>query len=303
MSRFEKSGTADESARPNWYEALEREPGRMNKEPTLAQMQKIKEESMMENTYGKTTNKGKMAKGKMAVGAIVAAGAIFGGVWGANSAGWLDGTPDAAQTQAVASNQTPSGQTNPGNGQNGANAGGPAAGGLSDEEKSAQATDEMKASMQAQDIAEKFKKADLEVSKSQREDYEASMQGDESKLEDWIADRYGQLAPYADEKFLASYMMNRIGMLPYEAAVNTDSELTISDLKMTTNSVDLEKKLVRIDYTLNLEFSSGRDPLALEGAIWVQEGQDGWKVMKDVPEKASFRELYNLATPNTPMGG
>ncbi len=258
---------------------------------------------MMENTYGKTTNKGKMAKGKMAVGAIVAAGAIFGGVWGANSAGWLDGAPDAAQTQAVASNQTPSGQTNPGNGQNGANAGGPAAGGLSDEEKSAQASEEMKASMRAQDIAVKFKRADLEVTKPQREAYTASLQGDETEMEDWIADRYGQLSPYTDEKFLASYMMNRVGMLPYEAAVNTDSELTIGDLNMTTNSVDLEKKLVRIDYTLELKFSSGRDPLALEGAIWVQEGQDGWKVMKDVPEKASFRELYNLATPNTPMGG
>ncbi|OWA34357.1 hypothetical protein B9G55_18785 [Saccharibacillus sp. O16] len=296
MNRFKEPGESRESARPNWYEALEHEPGRMNKEPTLAQMQKIKEESTMEKTYGTTVNKGKMAKGKLAIASLVTAGAVFGGVWGAQSAGWLDGTPSASPTSVTAQNSASSGQ-------NGMNNGGQAAGVDNDEEKSTQASAEMKASMQAQERVETFKRADLEVTKQQREAYVAALDGGVEELQEWVWNRHGQLAPYTDEKFLASYTTNRVGELPYRIAQKTGAELTVENLKMTTSSVDLEKKQVRVDYTLDLAFSNGQDALPLKGAIWLQEGAEGWTVMKDVPEKASLQTLFKLAMNQAPANG
>lgn len=277
----------DRDMRPNWYDTLSREPGQMSQEPTLAQMRKIKEESTMKHAYAPTRN-----KGKMALGAILAAGAIFGGVWGANSAGWLDdGTPNVAQMQIAGQSQT-----DPGSG--GSNAGGAVGGGQTEENAQTLAEE---AEAQAREVAEDFKKEDLMVTPEKLDVYEREFRvenEDTSSMEAWIEKRHAELSVYAENEFLSSYFANRAGDMPYRAAIRTDSELTVEDLTMTTRNIDLENNQVTFDYELNLVFSGNREPLPMKGSIRMEKGTDGWKVLKDVPGKASFLELYKIAWPN-----
>lgn len=301
MNRFNEPDNSrqkgqDRDVRPNWYDTLSREPGQMSKEPTLAQMRKIKEESTMKHTYVPARN-----KGKMAIGAIVAAGIIFGGVLGANSAGWLDGgTPNAAPTQIA-------GQTQNAPGSGGSNAGGAVGGGQTEEQK-ALIAGEAAAEAEARQMAETFKREDLTVTQAQLDVFKSEFQSgddDGAGIVKWIERRQGELSPYAENEFLTIYFNNQAGNIPYEAAINTDSELSVDHVQMTMR--ELEKAGERVtqvtfDYTLDIVFSNGRDPLPMKGAIRMQNGEDGWKVLKDTPQKASYLELYKLAWPNPTDG-
>ena len=278
MNRFNgpddgREKEADRDVRPDWYDALGREPGPMSKEPTLAQMRKIKEESTMKNGYAPTIR----SKGKMAFGAIVAAGVIVGGVWGANAAGWLDGgTPNVAQTQAGGQAQAP------------------------DRLSNVPLSAEKEAEAQAREVAEAFKKADLTVTPEQLNLFESEFRsGDEdgAGIAKWIEIRQKELSPYAESEFLSTYFVNQAGNLPYEAAIAAKSELAVEQIDMTTRSVDADNGQVVFDYTLNLVFSGDRDPLPMKGSIRMQKGEDGWKVKKDTPQQASYLELYKIARP------
>lgn len=302
MNRFNEPDTSrekgqDRDVRPNWYDTLRREPGQMSKEPTLAQMRKIKEESTMKHAYAPTRN-----KGRMAIGAIVAAGVVFGGVWGASSAGWLDnGTPNVAQTQGI-------GQVQNAPGSGGSNAGGAVGGGQTDEEKEVVIAAEAAAEAEARKVAETFKREDLTVTQEQLDVFKSEFRSgddDGAGIVKWIERRQKELSPYAENEFLAIYFNNQAGNIPYEAAINTDSELSVDHVQMTMR--ELEKANERVtqvtfDYTLDIIFSSGRDLLPMKGSIRMQNGEDGWKVLKDTPQKASYLELYKLARPNVADG-
>lgn len=293
MNRFNEPDDSrkkgqDRDVRPNWYDTLGREPGQMSKEPTLAQMRKIKEESTMTKTYAPTRN-----KGKMAIGAIVAAGVIFGGVWGAHSAGWLDdGMPNAAQTQVA-------GQAQNGPGSGGNQAGG-AVGGGQTEGQNTQISAEAAAEAEARKAAETFKREDLTVTQAQLDVFKSEFQsGDEDGegMLAWIGRRHAELSPYAESEFLTIYFNNQAGNMPYHVAISTDSELAVENIEMKTRSVDLEKEQAVFDYTLDIVFSGGHDPLPMKGSIRMQKGENGWKVLKDTPQKASYLEFYKIAWP------
>ncbi|CAM3495937.1 hypothetical protein [Saccharibacillus brassicae] len=282
MSRFNepeprRAREEHRGERPNWYSALEREPGPIPTEPTLAQMSRIKEETNMEHTQ--TTVK---RRGKFVGGAVLAAGVLLGGLWGANSAGWLDQAqaPNVAQTQV-----------NPGSGQSGPNAGGILGG--TPAEQQAQAA----AEAEAREAAADFKREDLTVTQDKLDVFKQEFRQGEPSMIDWIERRHGELSPYAESEFLSVYFTNQAANVPYEAAIHTDSELSVEQIDMTTRSVDLEQEQVTFDYTLNLVFSGGRDPLPMKGSIRMQKGENGWKVQKDAPDKESFLELYKLAQP------
>jgi len=283
MNRFKtpedrREDEAEKNGRPNWYEALAREPGPMSTEPTLAQMRKIKEESDMEHTQGSTKRRGKQIGG-----VILAAAVVFGGLWGANSAGWLDGeTPKAAYTQA-------SPGSDPGSVQTG--------GGIVWQTEEEAAESEKEAETQARAVAENFKREDLTVTQAQKEVFEKEFRQGEQSMLDWIEQRHAELSVYAEKEFLSNYFTNRAADMPYEAAIRTDSELTVENLKMTTRSIKLEIDQVTFDYTLDLVFSGERDPLPMKGSIRMEKGKNGWKVLKDTPDKEGFLALYKLAWP------
>ncbi|WP_172199872.1 hypothetical protein [Saccharibacillus qingshengii] len=283
MNRFKtpedrREDEAGKNGRPNWYEALAREPGPMSTEPTLAQMRKIKEESDMEHTQGSTKRRGKQIGG-----VILAAAVVFGGLWGANSAGWLDGeTPKAAYTQA-------SPGSDPGSVQTG--------GGIVWQTEEEAAESEKEAETQARAVAENFKREDLTVTQAQKEVFEKEFRQGEQSMLDWIEQRHAELSVYAEKEFLSNYFTNRAADMPYEAAIRTDSELTVENLKMTTRSIKLEIDQVTFDYTLDLVFSGEQDPLPMKGSIRMEKGKNGWKVLKDTPDKEGFLALYKLAWP------
>ncbi|NGZ74852.1 hypothetical protein [Saccharibacillus alkalitolerans] len=296
MSRFNepddsRNNGAGSEGRPDWYDALRSEPGRMSTEPSLAQMRRIKEESGMEHTNTQMSTK---RKGRIALGSVLAAGVVFGGVWGANSAGWLDGTPNAAQTQIA-------GQTQNAPGSGGSNAGGAALGGQTDWQSVVAA--EKEAESQAREVAETFKREDLTVTNEQLDVFKREFQSrdeDGENMITWIERRHAELSPYAESEFLSVYFKNQAGNLPYEAAISTDSELSIDHVQMTLKELEKQnERVTRItfDYTLDIMFSSGRDPLPMKGTIRMQNGEDGWKVLKDTPQKASYLELYKIAHP------
>lgn len=297
MNRFKEPDDSrkqgqDREMRPNWYDTLSREPGRMSKEPTLAQMRKIKEESTMKNAYAPTRS-----KGKMAFGAIVAAGVIFGGVWGANSAGLLDnGTPNVAQTQG-----TGQAQNAPGSG--GSNAGGAVGGGYTEKEKALIAA-EAAAEAEARKVAETFKREDLTVTPEKLDVFKSEFRSGDDDGEGmlaWIEKRQAELSPYAENEFLTIYFNNQAANTPYEAAINADSELSVDHVQMTTRELGKENEQVTqitFDYTLDIMFSNGREPLPMKGTIRMQNGDEGWKVLKDTPQKASYVELYKIARPH-----
>lgn len=55
---------------------------------------------------------------------------------------------------------------------------------------------------------------------------------------------------------------------------------------------------VTFDYTLDILFSGGHDPLPMKGSIRMKKVQEGWKVLKDTPKEASYLELYKIAQPH-----
>ncbi|WP_172251904.1 hypothetical protein [Saccharibacillus deserti] len=283
MNRFKtpedrREDEAEKNSRPNWYEVLAREPGTMSTEPTLAQMRKIKEESGMEHTQGSAKRRGKKIGGS-----ILAAAVVFGGLWGANSAGWLDGeAPKAAYTQA-----------SPGSDPGGVQTGG----GINWQTEEEVAKSEKEAETQARAVAENFKREDLTVTQAQKKVFEQEFQYGEQSMIDWIDKRHAELSVYAEKSFLSSYFTNRAGNIPYEAAIRTDSELTVENLKMTTRSVKVEVGEVIFDYTLDLVFSGEQETLPMTGSIRMEKGEDGWKVLKDTPGKEGFLALYKLAWP------
>ncbi|MCQ4086669.1 hypothetical protein [Saccharibacillus sp. JS10] len=290
MNRFkepdhDRKQAQSSEEKPTWYNLLSQEPRQISQEPTFEQMRKIKEESNMNHTYAA----GKR-KSKWTWGTVVAAGIVSISIWGASSAGLMNSiNPSGAPV-------TGSVQTDPG-------AGGMNAGGIAGGQDQEQGLSEEIA--QAKQMAESFKKEDWTVTQEKLDVYNREMNAGEDAGDgfiNWVEKRQKELLAYAEPEFLSVYFTNEAGNTPYNAAINTESEIAVENMQMKMRSVSEDEKQITFDYTLDLTFSNGRDPLALKGAIQMQKDGESWKVLKDTPQKASYVELYKLARPDLGWG-
>ncbi|MEW4371285.1 hypothetical protein [Paenibacillus kandeliae] len=152
----------------------------------------------------------------------------------------------------------------------------------------------------ATDVAKQYKQAEYQVTDYSKlnmdTDNEAST--DTPSLPAVYQQQYDQLKSYATPEFLNKQTTSRVLILPQRLAVQSKSNVTTTDLKLTADPVFKVNGIMEIAYEMNIAVGD-KEKIPFQGTLQLQQVSGEWKVINDAYDQAQLAKLLDRVNGNT----